>query len=242
MKKYKSYIVCLVIYMLGMSYLRAQTFVGNGIVVAQDPGTDQAQSLTSINMTNRGLGGGGYPWSLFTAAVGGGYGVRSNAFEIWEYPNSSALGCCLQRFVIDKASSTSLNALIIDSKGGLALGGFGNAGANALSVNGNVGIGTTNTNGYALAVNGDIRSRSVKVEVSNWPDYVFKRRYDLLALSGVEAYIAKNNHLPGLPSEVEKKSNGQDLCKMVKLQTKKIDILTLYLIAQPRQRKLLKQL
>lgn len=184
-------------------------------------------------MSDRGLGGGGYSWSLFTAAVGGGYGVQSNAFGIWEYPNISTLGCCLQRFVIDKASSTSLNAVIIDSKGGgLALGGFGSAGANALSVNGNVGIGTTNTNGYALAVNGDIRCRSVKVEVSNWPDYVFKCRYNLLALSSVEAYIAKNNHLPGLPSEVEIKSNGLDLDEMMKLQTKKIEELTLYLIAR----------
>lgn len=73
-------------YMLGMSYLNAQTLIGNGIVVAQNSGTDEAQSLTSINMTNRGLGGRGYLWSLFTAAVGGGYGVRGNAIEIWEYP------------------------------------------------------------------------------------------------------------------------------------------------------------
>jgi len=53
---------------------------------------------------------------------------------------------------------------------------------------GYVGIGTT-TPREALSVNGNIRSQQVKVELANWPDYVFKPAYILPSLTKVKTYI-----------------------------------------------------
>ena len=92
-----------------------------------------------------------------------------------------------------------------------------------------VGIGTT-TPREALSVNGNIRSQQVKVETANWPDYVFKKDYTLPSLSEVKTYIDLNQHLPEMPSKAEVAKDGINLGEMVKLQTKKIEELTLYLI------------
>ncbi len=104
-----------------------------------------------------------------------------------------------------------------------------------IAADGNIGIGTTDTKGYKLAVNGTIRSKEVKVEASDWPDYVFKSTYKLLTLNEVKTYIDKHQHLPEMPSEKEVKKNGIALGEMVKLQTKKIEELTLYLIDKDKQ-------
>jgi hypothetical protein len=98
---------------------------------------------------------------------------------------------------------------------------------------GNVGIGTT-TPDAKLAVNGTIHSKEVKVDLTGWPDYVFKSSYHLPALTEVKIYIDRNRHLPGMPSEFEVEKNGINLGEMVKQQTKKIEELTLYLIEQQK--------
>jgi hypothetical protein len=95
---------------------------------------------------------------------------------------------------------------------------------------GNVGIGTADTKGYRLAVNGKIRATEIKVESSNWPDYVFNPDYTLLPLTEVKSYIDKNHHLPELPSAEVVGEKGVDLGEMNKLLTKKVEELTLYLI------------
>lgn len=167
--------------------------------VSQDPGSDATPALTPIYISNRGLNGSTYGWALYTAAVGGGFGVRPNAFEIWEYPPSGVnTNCCMQRLVIDHAPvNTMPTSVVLDSKGGLAIGGYGDAGANYLSVNGNVGIGTTDTQGYKLAVNGNAIAESVTVKLhSNWPDYVFRPTYNLLPLATLKSFITKNQRLP----------------------------------------------
>jgi len=107
------------------------------------------------------------------------------------------------------------------------------------AANGYVGIGTP-TPKEALSVNGNIRSKQVKVETANWPDYVFKKEYSLPSLSEVKTYIDQNQHLPEMPSEAEVAKNGINLGEMVKLQTKKIEELTLYLIEKDKQLEALK--
>jgi ethanolamine utilization microcompartment shell protein EutS len=64
---------------------------------------------------------------------------------------------------------------------------------------GKVGIGTL-TPQEALSVNGNVRAKQVKVEATNWPDYVFRQGYSLPSLSEVKAYIDQNQHLPEIPS------------------------------------------
>jgi len=98
-----------------------------------------------------------------------------------------------------------------------------------ISSAGFVGIGTP-TPKEALSVNGNIRSKQIKVETANWPDYVFKNDYSLPSLSDLKTYIDQNQHLPEMPSESDVAKDGINLGEMVKLQTKKIEELTLYLI------------
>ncbi|MBB5647112.1 hypothetical protein [Pedobacter cryoconitis] len=100
--------------------------------------------------------------------------------------------------------------------------------------NGNVGVSVTNPQNM-LDVNGVIHSREVKVDLNGWSDYVFKPSYRLPTLKEVQTYIEKNQHLPDMPSEQEVLENGLNLGEMSKLQMKKIEELTLYLIEQNRQ-------
>lgn len=97
--------------------------------------------------------------------------------------------------------------------------------------NGYLGIGTASPDAR-LSVNGTIHSNEVKVDATQWPDYVFKPNYSLLPLPQVKIYIDKNLHLPDMPSEQEIAKDGLNLGEMNKLLTKKIEELTLYLIEQ----------
>jgi hypothetical protein len=110
---------------------------------------------------------------------------------------------------------------------------------------GNVGIGTTDTFGRKLAVNGDIAAKDLIVEnaVHPWPDYVFESDYRLLPLEQVEQHIEKEGHLPNVPSakEIEEKG-GFSVEHMNKKLLEKVEELTLYLIEQNKQLKELNQL
>ncbi len=98
---------------------------------------------------------------------------------------------------------------------------------------GHIGIGIL-TPREALSVNGTIRSKEVKVETANWPDYVFKPTYQLPPLSEVKEYIDQNQHLPDMPSEAEVSKNGISLGEMNKLLVKKLEEVTLYLIEKDK--------
>ncbi|PTQ92447.1 hypothetical protein C8P68_11247 [Mucilaginibacter yixingensis] len=99
---------------------------------------------------------------------------------------------------------------------------------------GNVGIGTT-TPREALSVNGTIRSKQVKVEIANWPDFVFKPAYSLSPLSEVKAYIDQNQHLPEVPAAATVEKEGMDVAEMNKILLKKVEELTLYLIEKDKE-------
>ncbi|QKJ31063.1 hypothetical protein HQ865_15305 [Mucilaginibacter mali] len=105
----------------------------------------------------------------------------------------------------------------------------------ALDNSGNVGIGTTNPQGYKLAVKGSLIAEEIKVKLSSsWPDYVFKPSYKLPTLAEVKTYIDKNQHLPDVPSADDVAKNGLDVGEMNKLLMKKVEELTLYLIGQDK--------
>ncbi len=92
-----------------------------------------------------------------------------------------------------------------------------------------VGIGT-NTPDTALAVNGTIHSKEVKVDVTGWPDYVFKKEYELPTLEEVEKHINEKGYLKNIPSEEEAIKNGISLGEMNAKLLQKIEELTLYMI------------
>jgi hypothetical protein len=104
------------------------------------------------------------------------------------------------------------------------------------SVNGNVGIGTTATNGYRLAVNGNSIFTRLKVkEYALWPDYVFESNYKLPSLTEVEKFIKHHKHLPEVPSKEEIKRDGLDVGDHQALLLKKIEELMLYVIEQNKK-------
>lgn len=77
---------------------------------------------------------------------------------------------------------------------------------------------------------GLLRAREIKVDLDNWPDYVFKKDYNLLSLNEVKAFIEENGHLPNVPSAKEVHEEGVNLGEAAKTAMEKIEELTLYLI------------
>jgi hypothetical protein len=111
---------------------------------------------------------------------------------------------------------------------------------NDLIVKGHVGIGTTlatNPNNYALAVNGIIGAKDLRVEKSSatWPDYVFADGYDLPSVSELETYIKDNKHLKGVPSAKEVEENGYSMNGMDVILLQKLEELTLLVIQQQKE-------
>ncbi|MGJ1448157.1 hypothetical protein ACR79S_15065 [Sphingobacterium spiritivorum] len=95
--------------------------------------------------------------------------------------------------------------------------------------NGYTGIGTA-TPTERLAVNGNIRAKEIKVEATNWPDYVFRQDYELKPLAELDAYIKEHGHLPDMPKAAEAEKEGVSLGEMNKLLLKKVEELTLYIL------------
>jgi hypothetical protein len=128
----------------------------------------------------------------------------------------------------------------LGGQGGFAFYNYDNSGAESqlmwIQGNGNVGIGTTDPKGYKLAVNGGVIATAVTVKLyANWPDYVFKKDYQLPSLTAVKTYIDQNQHLPEMPSAEEIAKDGLNLGEMNRLLVKKVEELTLYLIEKDKQ-------
>ncbi|WP_299158702.1 hypothetical protein [uncultured Tenacibaculum sp.] len=106
----------------------------------------------------------------------------------------------------------------------------------SLVVDGNVGIGTTDTKGFKLGVNGKIATTEVKVATyANWADFVFEKEYNLQTLNEVEKHIKEKGHLKDIPSAAEVKKEGFFLGEMDAKLLQKIEELTLYTIQQEKK-------
>ncbi|WP_369014671.1 hypothetical protein [Flavobacterium anhuiense] len=99
---------------------------------------------------------------------------------------------------------------------------------------GNVGIGKDNPSNK-LDVNGTIHSKEVKVDMTGWSDFVFKKEYNLPTLEEVEKHIAEKGHLENIPSEEEVLKNGINLGEMNAKLLQKIEELTLYMIEMKKE-------
>jgi hypothetical protein len=100
---------------------------------------------------------------------------------------------------------------------------------------GNVGIGTTNAD-CKLTVKGKIKAEEIVV-VADVPksDYVFEEEYKLRTLEEVEQFVKTNKHLPEVPSATEFKENGYSIGEMDDILLRKVEELTLYMIAQEKR-------
>ncbi|RFM36836.1 hypothetical protein [Chitinophaga silvisoli] len=105
----------------------------------------------------------------------------------------------------------------------------------AVKGDGSVGIGTVNTKGYKLAVNGSMIATKMTVKnFGSWPDFVFEKDYELASLTEVERFVKENKHLPGMPTAAEVAEKGVDVGAINQKLLQKVEELTLYIIEQQK--------
>lgn len=106
---------------------------------------------------------------------------------------------------------------------------------NALNIDllGNVGIGTEETFGYKLAVNGTFSCKEIEMKPSTlWPDYVFDSTYvdTVKSITDLKYSLLTNKHLDNMPSAAEVSEKG---LKQMEFNTKileNVELLYVYLI------------
>jgi hypothetical protein len=146
------------------------------------------------------------------------------------------------RFAGISSDSTKNRVLVSDSTGKLYYRNVSSLNNRWVYNNGtlydsldNIALGTSNPQGYKLAVNGTAIFTKAKVKTAGtWPDYVFTRDYHLPSLVEVERFISANSHLPGILSAGEVQLQGIDLGDHAAALLKKVEELTLYLIQQDK--------
>jgi len=101
-----------------------------------------------------------------------------------------------------------------------------------IDASGNVSVSASGAvaTGYKFNVDGKIMCEELKVQLSPWPDYVFKPEYALKPLAEVKAYIEENHRLPGIPAAVTVEREGLNVGDMQRLMMEKIEELTLYIL------------
>lgn len=100
----------------------------------------------------------------------------------------------------------------------------------------NVGIGTTDPTSKLEVAGGDIRVTDGSFiddgTTLDTPDYVFEDGYPLMSLADLQTYIAREKHLPNVPSAEEIKRGGLNLSQFQMRLLEKVEELTLYVLAQ----------
>jgi hypothetical protein len=93
---------------------------------------------------------------------------------------------------------------------------------------------------FKVKGDGKVFATEINVQLTPFPDYVFKPDYNLLPLSEVLAYIQTNGHLPNVPTAETVAIEGANLGEMTKTLVEKVEELTLYLLQQQEQLELQK--
>jgi hypothetical protein len=96
---------------------------------------------------------------------------------------------------------------------------------------GSVAIGTTDSQGYKLAVKGSFITESIIVKpFSQWPDNVFEPGYPLLPITDLDKHIKDKKSLPGIPTSEYIAEKGMNVGETQVKMLQKIEELTLYVI------------
>jgi hypothetical protein len=228
----------------GSLSLKNNFSIGGNIGIGTSPTSDKV--TVDMGSTRGGFNiisdGDGIVYSDFKLGVKTLTNIAVGKPQLWEaslrkdgYFSADLTGPTLEFYSVVKGGGYYA-PLLFKSNGDIILAGARNA------TNGNVGIGTTDTKGYKLAVNGDAIFTKIKVKsFAAWPDYVFEEDYVLPALSEVEQFIKTNKYLPDIPSAKEVKENGIDVEEMNRKLLQKVEELTLYLIQQQKEITALKE-
>ena len=154
-----------------------------------------------------------------------------------KFPNKSGTVALLSDIGDSLVNQIAYKNIVL---GNYYLSGDGDDEGLTVDTDGNVGIGTQETFGYKLAVNGIIGAQGVKVELTSpWPDYVFADDYELKDLVDLENYISEHKHLPGIPSQEAVEKDGVEIGDMNVALLEKIEELTLYIIDLNKRLKVL---
>ena len=114
--------------------------------------------------------------------------------------------------------------------------GTANADRIHIAGSGNVGIGTSSPASRLHVNGGDIRVQGGSFiddgTTLNVPDYVFDPGYPLMPIETLRDFVARERHLPNVPSAEEIRENGLNLSQFQTRLLEKIEELTLYTMAQ----------
>lgn len=88
------------------------------------------------------------------------------------------------------------------------------------------------TDVFRVYGNGKVYATEINVQLTPFPDYVFKPDYHLMPLNEVRTFIKTNGHLPNVPTAQEVEAEGANLGEMTKTLVEKVEELTLYLLQQ----------
>lgn len=104
---------------------------------------------------------------------------------------------------------------------------------------GSVGIGTSTPSSKLHVNGGDIRVSGGSFiddgTTLNVPDYVFEPDYRLMPLDQLRAFVAREKHLPNVPSAADVKKEGLNLSQVQMRLLEKLEELTLYTLKQDEQ-------
>lgn len=106
--------------------------------------------------------------------------------------------------------------------------------AGKLQVTGPLEVNNTVTFKGDIAVGGALKLKDWEITV---PDYVFRPGHPLLPLDQVSDFIGAHGHLPEVPSAAELVRDGMDAAHMLLTLLKKVEELTLHLLAQEHRLK-----
>lgn len=157
------------------------------------------------------------PIEFLHSAFGEGYGSKI-------YPVDQSNGVTSLRIATRGGTTIWTDAVWIRAAD---LGGGGGG-------SGNIGIGADPGPSYKLAVNGQAIFNKIIVKQYPWPDYVFDSAYQLPSLDSIARYIHSRHHLSNIPSADSVAANGLDVGDVQAAMLKKIEELTLYIIAQDK--------
>ena len=103
---------------------------------------------------------------------------------------------------------------------------------------GNSSVTVVETAGAFSSLSGEFIAGGTTLNV---PDYVFEDDYPLLSLDELQAYVAREKHLPNVPSLLDIRSDGLNLSEFQMTLLEKVEELTLYTLAQQREIEVLKE-
>ena len=88
---------------------------------------------------------------------------------------------------------------------------------------------------YLKQADQTLYARGIKVQTTNFPDFVFDNSYKLMGIKELESYINQNHHLPELPTACEAETDGVNVGDMQNKLLQKIEELTLYMVQQQKE-------